>query len=54
MTDVLNGSLVASLVLQTAFEDMAQTYQTVQPNPFYCLCVLRMSAIMAVICEPRI
>lgn len=41
-------------IQRAAFEDIAVTYQTVELHPFYCLCVLRMSSIMAVISEPRI
>lgn len=37
----------------TAFEDIAVTYSTVQLHPFYCLCVLRMSTIMAVSLNPE-
>lgn len=51
---ILKGSLVAPVYVKTASEDIAVIYQTVQLHPFYCLCVLRMSAITAVISEPRI
>lgn len=33
MTDILNGTHVASLIQQTAFEAIALSYQTVQLHP---------------------